>query len=388
MDNPFRYGDIVEGDYFTNRSTELNDLKSELESGQNVILISPRRFGKSSLVKRALSDLRSRVLSTYVDLGEISTKRRLVEVLAQRMHEDLESRSAAAKRRLGEAIRNLHPNLRYSVDQAGGHWSLHPTVGASGEKDVDDALAALLRFPAAVARARGQRVALVLDEFQQSVEIDKDLPRVMRAIFQHQGDVCHVFLGSRQHLMRRVFNDRNRPMYRIGRVMPLGPIERPEWRTFIRERCTATGVAVGSDAIDALLDLSECLPYETQQLAHFAWNMAFPRDQLLDVSVVSDAWARVLAAENTRYRELWAASWLTSTGKGILRASAVGVTDGFFSQEIAVQWQLASHGATTRALEILVEKEYLEATHAPGTDRDGGYRIPDPVFREWIRTQT
>jgi hypothetical protein len=389
MDNPFRYGDIVEGDYFTNRSIELRDLRGALESGQNVILISPRRFGKSSLVKRALEGVRARVLSTYIDLGEVSTKRRLVEVLAQRMHEDLESRGAAAKRRLGEAIRNLHPNLRYTLDQAGSHWSLQPNLGAGGDQDVDEALAALLKFPASVASDRKKRVAVVLDEFQQCVEIDKELPRLMRAIFQHQGEVCHVFLGSRQHLMRRVFNDKNQPMYRIGKVVPLGAIDCPEWRTFIQERCSTTTVAVEEDAIEALLDLSECLPYETQQLAHFAWNVAFPRDRRLNLRVVSDAWAGVLVAENIRYRELWSSSELTSTAKGILRAVAAGARSGFFSNDVAMQWQLGSHAATTRALKILVENEHLEEDLGRGThNRDRQFRIPDPVFRTWIRAQT
>ena len=389
VDNPFRYGDIVEGQYFTNRFQELAELKGDLQSGQNVIVISPRRFGKSSLVKRALREVRSSVLSTYIDLGEVSTKQRLVEVMAQRMHEDLETRSAAARRKLADVIRSLHPNLRYTVDDTGARWSLHPTVGKAGAKDVDDALAALLTLPATVARQRGKRVALVLDEFQECVEIDENLPRVMRSIFQHQGDVCHVFLGSKQHLMKRVFNDKNQPMYRIGKVMPLNLIERKEWQKFLPERCRATAVEVQSEAVETLLDLSECLPYETQQLAHFAWNIAFPRDRLMNEGVVWEAWARVLAAENIRYRDIWAATGLTSTAKGILRAVAAGVRGGFYSTEVALQWQLGSHAATTRALEALLEAEHLADDQLPGTrSRERSFRIPDPIFRAWIRNQT
>src|SRR5207249_2241077 len=91
--------------------------------------------------------------------------------------------------------------------------------------DADRAIEALLRVPGEVAHSRKRRVALIFDEFQEIVSIDPQLPALMRSIFQMQGDVPHVFLASRRHLMERVFTDENEPLYRLAKPMPLGPIK-------------------------------------------------------------------------------------------------------------------------------------------------------------------
>src|ERR671939_575115 len=164
---PFRFGEIVAGAYFADREAELQLLARDIEQGQNVVLISPRRFGKTSLILRVIEQVRQAgVLVAYVDLLR-----------------------APSKERLGAPPRGC---LREAP----------PTIG--GE--------------------RNRRVALVLDEFQEIMDLDPHLPALMRGVFQTQGEVAHVFLGSRQHLLRRVFTDRGQPLYRLAPPMTLGPI--------------------------------------------------------------------------------------------------------------------------------------------------------------------
>src|SRR5262249_11977953 len=146
---------------------------------------------------------------------------------------------------------------------------------------------------------------LILDEFQQVVEIDEHLPALMRSVFQVQSDVAHIFLGSRQHLMQRVFTDRNQPLYRSARPLPLGAIPEAEFAAFIRERCRASHVAIDAAAVDHLLNTTRSHPHDTQELAHFAWALARAADGRINTAIVDAALEKVVAAEDAHYTTLW-----------------------------------------------------------------------------------
>src|SRR5919204_393343 len=116
--------------------------------------------------------------------------------------------------------------------------------------------------------------ALALDEFQEVTEIGRNYPRLMRAVFQTQPEVAHVYLGSKRHLMRRIFSDRNEPFWRSAKQMELGPIPTDQFADYIRSRFAATGRTIADDALAAILDLTGGHPYATQQLSYFVWEEA------------------------------------------------------------------------------------------------------------------
>jgi len=223
--NPFYYGDLALDEAFTDRVEELTSLKRDMANGQNVALIAPRRYGKSSLVRRAGQELLAEdVLVAEVDLMKTPTKERLASHLARAIHDDLASPMFKARElalKVFESLR-LQPTITYSPTE--GRYSFSFTAVARDEPDIDETLERLLELPAQLAAEQGKGVVLYFDEFQEITEIDKDLPRMMRAIFQEQPDVSHVYAGSKRNMMNRLFNDKNEPFYQSAKVMEIGRI--------------------------------------------------------------------------------------------------------------------------------------------------------------------
>ena len=108
--------------------------------------------------------------------------------------------------------------------------------------------------PAQLAAERKRKVALVFDEFQEVVAIDPDLPKLMRSVFQEQPEVAHVYLGSKRHMMERIFNDENEPFWRSARQMELGVIDPPRFEGYLADSFTRTGKKIAPEAIAAVLE--------------------------------------------------------------------------------------------------------------------------------------
>ncbi len=139
-------------------------------------------------------------------------------------------------------------------------------------EDLHATIERLLELPAQLAAERGRTVALVLDEFQEIADIDPRLPRLMRAVFQAQPEVAHVYLGSKRHMMRRIFSDANEPFWRSAKQVELGVIDPRHFRGYIRRRFDRTGRVIAPDGLDAILETTGGHPYATQELCYFAWQ--------------------------------------------------------------------------------------------------------------------
>ena len=203
MENPFTYGVVAAGSYFTDREEELAELELDMRSGQNVVIISPRRYGKTSLVLKATGDLANEgILIAYIDLMLSESKAEFANALANALYDGLVAPFDRAWKKAGDFFSRLSLRPKFSVDDSG-----KPVVElamAAADRDVDRILKDLLELPARIAKERGKRVVVVMDEFQQVVGLDQHLPATMRSIFQQQADVSHVLLGSKRHIMTQV----------------------------------------------------------------------------------------------------------------------------------------------------------------------------------------
>jgi AAA+ ATPase superfamily predicted ATPase len=199
VENPFSYGVIVTGKYFTDREEELAELKLDMRSGQNVVIISPRRYGKTSLVFQAVEELaKEGILIAYVDLMLSESKAEFANSLANALYDGLVAPFDRAWKKAGDFFSRLSLRPKFTVDDSG-----KPVVEittAAADRDVDRMLKDLLALSGKVAEDRKKRVVVIMDEFQEVMGFDKRLPAVMRAVFQQQGEVSHVFLGSKRHL--------------------------------------------------------------------------------------------------------------------------------------------------------------------------------------------
>jgi len=374
--NPFRFGDLALDDAFTDRVDELAELTADIRNGQNVVLLAPRRFGKSSLLWRATQELAAdEVLVARLDLMRTPTLERFAEKLAATIYEDIASPLEQARDRALAVFASLRisPTVTISPDGSLG-------FGFSGGFSVADVYATiehLLALPAELSAERGRRVALVFDEFQEIAKIDPHLIALMRSVFQEQTDVAHVYAGSRRHMMSQIFNDENAPFWRSAKQLELGVIAPDVFGPFVAERFKATGRRVGGKTLARLLEITHAHPYGTQELAYALWEVTLDggtgRSDELD-----EALRRVLASENAHFARIWEDA--PRGQRTLLEALARDPGRPPLSAEYRRAHNLAAPSSIQTALRALVDDEIVA-----GFER--GYRIAEPFLREWIVTR-
>jgi AAA+ ATPase superfamily predicted ATPase len=377
-ENPFRFGDIARGEHFTDRDPEIAELASDLRSGQNVLILSPRRFGKTSLIVEVAARLRrDDVLVAYVDLLRITSKAQLAGYLATALYEGLVPPVERLIHKAGELFRELPLRPKISIGQDGTP-SFEFSTG-SDDIDVEVTLDRLLAFPNEVARARGRRAVIILDEFQEIVDLAPDLPARMRSIFQFQPEVSHVYLGSRQHMLRRVFSEANQPLYNSAKVFTLGPITPAVFAPFVDQRFAASDRQITDEAVTHLLSITGGHPHDTQKLCYFTWALT-SAGVPATASTVDEAIERVLAADTARYTELWDS--LTTNQRRMLDALARAPQQASpLREDFRRRNRLGSYASTERALDALVERGMVERTGRQAAS------IPDVFLRLWLQAE-
>jgi uncharacterized protein len=370
--NPFRYGALALDEAFTDRAAEIRELEADVRNGQDVVIFAPRRYGKSSLMWRVAQRLvAKRVLVAQADLMTTPTKERLAEKLARTIHDDVASPLLRARERL-RVFQGLRITPTVSVDPQTGAVGFSFMAGPAPE-DLDATIERLLQLPAELAADRKRPVALILDEFQEIVDIDAELPKLLRAVFQQQPEVAHVYLGSKRHMMRRIFNDENEPFWRSAKQMELGVIAPEDFRGYISERLADTGRELDSGAVDRVLEITRGHPYATQELCYFLWQ-AVAEGETGEARDVESALTDVLRSEHAHFTLVWARA--SSAQRSLLQALA---REPGHPLSTAYRRRHALPGPSTvqKALQAL-ERDELVA-------RAGGFaEIAEPFLAQWI----
>src|SRR5215471_2160906 len=274
MDNPFVYGEVVPGEAFVDREAELDRLVADLGSGQKVFLISPRRYGKSSLIRQALDSLRRRgALNVELTVSSYSSYLAFLEGYARAIA-SVESKWDRARAWLMEAIGSTRPEIRYEPKESGlGRFSVaFPQVTTA--RDLNRLANEVFALPGKLATERKRTVVVALDEFQAIDSFNGGtVEHALRAAAQHQREVGYVFAGSEPSLMEKMIGPR-RPFYKAGPVMRLEKIPPDEFAEWIDVRFAKSGLKPDEGLGVAIVDLAGNLPYDVQRLAHETWDDA------------------------------------------------------------------------------------------------------------------
>jgi uncharacterized protein len=373
--NPFRFGPLALDDAFTDRQTEIDSLVSDARNGQDVVVFAPRRYGKSSLVWRVAQELvKEDVLVAQVDLMRTPTKDQLAAKLAKTIHDELATRLWNAKERL-KTFAGLRLTPTITVDPHDGTVSFSFDARAAAE-DIDATLEELLAMLGRIAGDRGRRVVLVLDEFQEVVDIDPALIKLMRSVFQEQPDVAHVYLGSKRHMMREIFNDENEPFWRSAKQMELDVIPADLFEKYARARFKKTGKTLDRAASAKALALTGGHPYATQQLFYFLWE-ATPPAGTADPAALDAALDATLRSEHSHFSLLWDGA--SSAQKRVLQALAQEQPGRPLGADYQRTHSLPSTPTVQTALSALERSELVTRVGR------GEYRIAEPFLTEWIR---
>jgi hypothetical protein len=371
--NPFRFGALALDESFADREREIEELCNDVRNGQDVVVFAPRRLGKSSLVWRAAHRLSSeRVLVAQVDLMTTPTKESLAAALANSIYEEIASTLDRVRERALAPFRGLQIKPTITVDPDDGSFSFSFAVGQRPE-DIDATLERLLELPAELGGAKARRTALIMDEFQEIVDIDPAMPKLLRSIFQKQPEAAHVYLGSKRHVMRRIFSDANEPFWRSAKSIELGMIEPEPFAAFILHRFRGTGKKIDRRVAGELLEQTRGHPYATQELCYFLWEQT-PDGEEASAGHLQEALIAVLRSEHGHFSLLWE----RSTQPQKLTLQALAREPGRpYAAEYRRRHGLPAATNVQRALRALVEGEVVER-------EEGEYRISEPFLAQWI----
>ncbi len=384
MQNPFVYGEVVPSDAFADRVVELERLIGDLAAGQKVFLISPRRYGKSSLIRRALADMSRRgALTVEVTVSSYSSYVAFLEGYARALV-SAETKWDRARTWLRDTIRSATAEVRYNPDptlMTPGSGSLtvsFPTVRS--EREVAKLAQEVFELPARLAAARKRKVVVALDEFQAIGGFNGgSVEHAMRAAVQHQRDVAYVFAGSEPSLMERMLTPK-RPFYKAGPVMRLEKIPAEEFALFIDDRFARSGIKPETGLGAAIVELAGNLPYDVQRLAHEAWDhvrQASRKRATLDD--LHAALKRLLAEHDPLFEAVW--QRLTLAQRSVLRAVVMEDGNGLLSADVRHRHRLGGTSTVQAALTALSREDLIS--------RDGTrYIVVDSLLREWVARKT
>jgi hypothetical protein len=373
--NPFRFGRIVSGEAFTDRETDLLVLQRELRDGQNVLIEAPRRFGKTSLILEVKRRLEAEGIPVaYLDCMLVPSRARLADRLASAYLQAFKNPAQRAEDWVVQHLRAFRVRPSLSFDDQ-GHTQLTFEAGSAGSPNLDALLEQLFSEPETIAKERKGRLVVILDEFQDLMELGPGLLRLLRAVIQQQQHVSYAFLGSRQALLRKAVHERSAPLLKIARPYPLGPLPKDEFAAFLTARFKDSGRPVPRAAVEALIDFTRGHPNDTQEAAHFLWEVA-----LLPLSaeeLVSAAIERVLDAEAAQMTVLWHDS--APAQRNLLTALVEWGGRNIYSEAYRRHANLGPATTVQRAVQTLLERELVDL------EPSGAYGIKERFFEEWIR---
>ena len=367
------YGEVVPAAAFADRVEELRRLTRDLEAAQKVFLISPRRYGKSSLIRRALAAMSRRgAITVEVTVSSFSSYVAFLEGYARAL--------AAAETTWDRARAWLREAISSTRIDVGGDPRAVAFPNARTARDVARLAEEVFNLPARLAQARRRKVIVALDEFQSIAGYNGgSVEHALRAAVQHQRDVGYVFAGSEPSLMERMLTPR-RPFYKAGPVMRLEKIPAEEFAAFVDGRFTRSGMKPEPGLGAAIVELTENLPYDVQRLAHETWDEVRGRNRRrATLEDLHQALRRLLAEHQMIFEAVW--QHLTLTQRAALRAVVLESGRGLLSADVRTRHRLGGPSTVQRALAALVRDDVVT--------RDGDrYAVVDSLLREWVARQT
>ena len=380
MQNPFVYGEVVPAAAFVDRVAELDRLVGDLAAGQKVFLISPRRYGKSSLIRHALAAMTRRgALTVEVTVASFSSYVAFLEGYARALVA-AETKWDRARSWLRDTIRSARAEVRYAPDSSPLGSIAVSFPGVRSDRDVSRLAQEVFALPARLAEARRRQVVVALDEFQAIGGFNGgSVEHALRAAVQHQRDVGYVFAGSEPSLMERMLGPR-RPFYKAGPVIRLDKIPPDEFAAFIDARFSRSGMKPESGLGAAIVELAGNLPYDVQRLAHETWDeVRAGGRRRAELDDLHQALRRLLVEQQTMFEGVW--QRLTLAQRAVLRAVVIEDGRELLSADVRTRHRLGGPSTVQAALAALVRDDLISRAGAR-------YSVVDSLLREWVARQT
>lgn len=371
MDSPFQFGTLATDKNFIDRVEDRKQLKQMLSSKINVALISPRRWGKSSLVKMAMDELvheRKEFRVCYIDAFSINSEEEFYSVFASSV---LSCASGKIEKAVQDAKKYLGGLFAGITVSDGLSDFLSVNLGYR-PKEMDKM--EILNLPEKLSQDKGIRIIVCIDEFQQLARIPgySDMEGKMRTVWQKQKLVSYCFYGSKKHMMMEIFADSQKPFYRFANIIFMPKIAKEEWMPFICEGFRSTGKQISEKYAEMICDTVECHSWYLQQFAFFVWSAT---ETVVDDAIMDKSLRRLIDTNSPMF--ISDTEKLTPSQRSMLMAISDGV-QRLSSEETVQKYHLGNPNTIQRNKKALQEKSFIDLM-----DRE--LYISDPVFKLWYK---
>ena len=372
IDNPFVFGKAAEGSYFTDRQEDIKRLTANLTHGINTILISPRRWGKTSLVKKVIAEIDHPEMKTvFLDIFQCKSEWEFYRAFATAVIKQTASKLEEWVEMAKTFLANISPKFTF-----GPAPMTDFSISFEWDKK-DDTILDVLQLPEKIAQRRGIRLLVCLDEFQQMAEFADSVTfqKKLRSVWQHQQNVTYCMFGSKKHLMEYIFNDKSMPFYKFGDMMFLKKIPTNEWVPFICDKFKETGKTITVDQATKICETTDNLSSYVQHLAWVIWYKSGDTVTNEDIdSAIND-----LLEQNTVFfqREV---EQLSELQMNYLRAVASGISRGLSSKDVIKKFRLESSASVNAIKKALLKKDIIDIDGQTVT-------INDSLFKLWLQRQ-
>lgn len=373
MDTPFIFGKIAKSENFTDREKETALLVSNFNSLINTIIISPRRWGKSSLVAKA-SDIATskneKLKICKIDLFNVRNEEHFYELLAMNI---LKATSTKWEETI-ETVKRFFNRITPKIVLAGDMQNEISLDFDWNEirKNPDE----ILDLAERIATDKGIRIVVCVDEFQNIAEFDDPnyFQKKLRSHWQQHQHVSYCLYGSKRHMMLDVFTNSSMPFYKFGDLLFLEKIDTPSWIAFITRQFSKTGKNISEEQASLIVSLADNHPYYVQQLAQQVWLRT---GDTCTEDIVKQAHITIIEQLSLLFVTITES--LTNNQIKYLKAMVAGET-AFSSAEVIARYRLSSSGNVTRSRKSLIEKDILD-------NKANEISFQDPMYQYWLKHQ-
>lgn len=371
-ENPFVFGKAAEGTYFTDRAEDAKRLTANLTHGINTILISPRRWGKTSLVKKVISEMdRIDIKPVFIDIFQCKSEYEFYHAFATAVIKQTSSKFEEWVEMGKTFLANVFPKFSFGSDPM-NDFSLSFEWNPKDDTEID-----ILQLPERIAQKKNVRLVVCLDEFQQMADFADSVKfqKKLRSVWQHQQNVTYCVFGSKKHLMENIFNDKSMPFYKFGDMMFLQKIPTEEWVPFICDKFKETGKIISREQAAKICEATENLSSYVQ---HLAWVVWYKSDKIVTDKNIADAIDDLLEQNKAFFqREV---EQLSELQLNFLRALANGVTNGFSRKDVIKKYRLESSANVQSIKKSLLKKDLIDIDSQNIT-------FNDSLFKQWLKRQ-
>lgn len=369
---PFIFGIATSGDNFTDRKKDTERLLLNFQHGVNTVLISPRRWGKTSLVQKVCHLAQSDKLKVvYLDIFSCRSDKDFYDAFAAAVLKQTSSKLDEWLENIKLFLSRVSPKISIGTDPM-TDFSISLEMNPKRE-DVEE----ILQLPEKIAQKKGFNIVICIDEFQQIAEFkdSKTFQKRLRTVWQLQKSVSYCLFGSKKHLMNELFEKKSLPFYKFGDAIYLSKIGTADWVDYICRRFIVTGKVITKELAERICKMVDNHSSYVQQLAWLVWIRT---DQLATINDLEAAYQDIIE-QNTPLFEKQTES-LTSYQMNFLRAIIDGVHSEFTTQETLNKYQLGSSANVAIVKKALVKKELIEVEKRQIV-------ISDPLLAVWLKKE-